>query len=449
MADPIVNVRINGDATGLQRATDTGKNSVMSMASGLRNLAGAIGVAFSARAVIGWASDAMRAADATVTFAEGLGESVQNVTALTKAASESGVEHQRMLNWLQKIKDVQEQIARDGANTQLGKAIAALGVDLEKFINLSPAQAFMELTRAARDTGEGVNVLNLAFGRMAASDALDVAKIIQAAGGWDAYAESVKGVAASTERLAAAQDRIDKIKTRVKENWTDLVDSFLVGARVLFSEDMAEEVKAMQKEELERRQKNNPGASLAPPTSDGPDAKGRALVEKMASEQAIKDFLKSEENRFRSTDPKLLQNELKRAEDDYRKLLATSDNPDFVKKFKAWMEQLAKVVEENQKDSEQDFKDRLKREADLAKQNADNAIKENAIQRKAWDALDAITVPLPRLSGYESVGAVLGGSGGYSSSIAERMARQIEIQAQMKLDLAEIKANTLPLKEGS
>lgn len=449
MSDPTITVRIKGDQSQLNAELQKSQQGVMGFASNLKNLAASIGAAFSVRAVANFASQLMRDADAIVTYADGIGESVKNVVALRKAAGESGVETEKMLNWLQRIAEAQDKIGRDGGMSSLAKALEYAGVNVERFMSLKPADAFIELTSAARTSGQGVAALNEVLGRMAASDAMDVSKIIEAAGGWDKYAASLQKTADATTRLAAAQDRVDVFWQGLKENATIALDVVVQSLQNAWERIKSGNFFGISDQEilgqLIKNSPGNPNALSSPsssPASDGPNAEGRAAIEKMREQYEDKTYFDAELARMRAANPMDTFNERKQAQRDYEKMLTTSDNPEFVKKFERYLDLLNKVVEENDKAAQKLFEDTIQKNARLVDVN-NRRDQDIASVRATYDqAVSNIRVDLPRLSGIESMGAILGGTGGYANAMVQRQQKMIEIQEKLDASLAEIKLST-------
>ncbi len=453
MADPTITVRIKGDQSQLNAELQKSQQGVMNFASGLKTLAATIGAAFSIRAVAGFAGQLMREADAIVTYAEGIGESVKNVVALRKAAGEGGVQTEKMLNWLQRIVDAQDKIGRDGGMSTLAKSLEYAGISAEKFISLAPAEAFNLITQAARESGKGVAVLNEVLGRAAASDAMDVNKIIEAAGGWDKYAASVSQAAAAIDRLAGSQDRVDAFFQGFKERaiialdaaiqggikaWNTITSGRWVSSPASF-EDIVTSLGGQAGDTMGR------GAGGAQYPNAKLDAQGRAAVEKMRDDFIAKTNADANQAMLERQTTGFLRQLKSSAQQSYSDMLNVSDKPEEVKRLKSWIESIDKAIDATEKRAKQESewnRDAAERLGKMKKIYDDEAEKINQVYVRGMEQTQAIRVDMPRLSGIESLGAILGGTGGYANAMVQRQQKMIEIQQRLDASLAEIKTNT-------
>lgn len=448
MADPTITVRIKGDQSQLNAELQKSQQGVMGFASGLKTLAASIGAAFSVRAIAGFASQIMREADAIVTYAEGIGESVRNVVALRKAAGEGGVQTEKMLNWLQRIVDAQDKIGRDGGMSSLAKSLEYAGINAEAFIKLAPADAFVAITKAARESGKGVAMLIEVLGRAAASDAMDVNKIIEAAGGWDKYAASMDRTAEATVRLADAQDRIDKFLQEKKDQAVQVLDVVIQGVQRAWARltDPSKWFTNVNDELMAWLQNNTTGGGTPPNKPPlGQDAQGRAAVEKMRDDFIAKQNADVNQAMLERQTTGFLRQLKSSAQQSYSDMLNVSDKPEEVKRLKSWIESIDKAIDATEKRAKQESewnRDAAERLGKMKKIYDDEAEKINQVYVRGMEQTQAIRVDMPRLSGIESLGAILGGTGGYANAMVQRQQKMIEIQQRLDASLAEIKTNT-------
>lgn len=448
-----VRVDIEGNASGLQKELKKADSSVMDFGRGLSSIAGTLGVAFGVGAVVNFARSTMSAADAVVTYAKGIGESVQAVVALTKAGTQSGVENQKVLNWLQKIKDTQETIAQQGMGGALAKELESIGINVKKFIDLSPAEAFNMLTEAAIKSGNGVSALNTVLGKMAASDAIDVKSIIEAAGGWEKYASACYMAAEAQKRLADQQDRIDKGIATTKEIGSVALDWFFRGHAAQFK--MLDKVFGMS-----AAYKNISGMTGdigTGPLESAPKAPGKTPSELMAeyaqkaaldaSQKVIdkiyeKQFDDAYGNRLNGMNRAELESEGAKMDKYLAESIANKAVAGVIERVNKNVDMINKAIERSEK-GRVDFINESK--AYVEKEKAiDARAKEDrlSIQVAQTRAIEGISIGVPRLNGMESVGAIMGGTGGAAMGVAQRLDKLAEIFQDSKESLAKIDANT-------
>lgn len=457
---PTITVEIDGNSAKLRQEMSKAGGSVMDFGRELKGIAGSLGIAFGVGAVVNFAKESLSAADAVVTYAKGIGETVKAVVALTKAATESGVPQEKMLNWLQRVVDAQETIARGGAGSPLAKSLESIGVNVEAFINLKPAEAFMALTKAAQDSGQGVSVLSDVLGKMSASDALDVKGIIDAAGGFDKYAASVDKATDATKRLADQQDRLDRFTANLKETVTrtmgfglELAERFNKALGLKEGNLIGNALVASPLGLLGMLLPGSGGAGgagsgapgspprmLQPPAAGKPGKTEEDFREAAQARLAAYDL----DQRFRAEMGGMSEQQMRDRIKMGRNYIA---NPRFGGEADTTVElRRIQALESELASREKERNDNREKWAADQRRLAAEAVE---IGNRASKAAQGITVDVSAPNAIQRMGGMLGGRGGYEFSIAERQAKLAEIQAEYQKAIAEnTKETNRKLAEG-
>jgi len=446
MANPRITVEINGDSSGLHKELGNADRGVMGFASSLKSLAGTLGIAFGVQQVVSFAGGLMKAADAARDTANALGESMQNIVGLTRLGAQAGVEQDKVLNWLQRVKQAQEEVIATNGTGATSRLLSGLGVDLNAFANAGPAKGLEMIVRAAGDAGDGIRTLNTVLGRLSSVDVKDALGRL-ATEGIDKRGESAAKAAEATARLANAQDRLDKAKAGFQEKSTGALASFferaetinkgiglgegnLAGLLLSFSGlgSIAEGIGKMRGGAGKIDVTSAAARSTVDITGISPDAKEAAAKQKEVIDAQI-DAAKSLkeydwQNRFKSEMAGMTDDQLNAGIQAKRNFLNMENRMNFSKEDYnrefGWMQAMQAEVDRRATDRTE----KEKRRADIIARGAENI---EQIQAGGRSAIDGITVPLPRLSGIESLGAVLGGTGGAARSAAERQIKVLEV----------------------
>jgi hypothetical protein len=419
VADPTIRVRISGDSSGLDQTLERSKSGVMGLASSLRGLAGALGIGLGVSQAVSFGRSLLDAADAAADTAKGLGESLANVVAMQKLASLAGVDQDKALNWLQKMKAIKEDIIESNGSSATSRKLLDIGVDLNDIANGSLARGIELIVAAANNAGGSVKTLNELFGKLSAVDLKDTM-----GRGLDSVTESANKTAEATQRLADAKERLDKLSAGAREGGTTfLADVIETNQRVV-------------------RTGRNGGPA---PTGFNAVAEGVGAGVTTFGLQFIKLFA-PEFGRFMINQLEMLPKEPTASKKEPEPVVITGVKPvspveeldDRVKRQEAEFKEWSKLADERYKAVEaQDKKDRA-----IAALNARADEQRSDVRTGAMRAIDGLGVDLPRLSGIEALGGIMGGTGGYAYSAAERDRKRLEIETEARDHLKKIDENT-------
>lgn len=439
-----------GQTSSHVAAADTG---VMSMAGSLKALGPAMGLAFSVERVISFTKAAEEAADAIEDYAKALGIPAGQLVALQASAESFGGSGDRVLTWLQKVRDFQDQIAGggEGAKGAIEK-LAAAGIDGEKWAGMLPTKALQELMQKTEGAATGIGLLNDVLGRDAASEARDAFQDL-AKNGLEPVIEKYKDLEEANRRLAKAHDDMASaggwrrnLGKRIAGSVVSAPDRFLGWMdEKVFGDSPQESAGGKTDAQLEADRAAAVAASIAASKKKAED--DRRERDRIAAAKRREDVLGSffgaeSEDQFRkgfqadmagrtSNDLQASVGEIYRALADNADKFSLKEISDMIFRYKELVKELEK---------------RFSRDAALDdKRTALSAGMDQAItneRKRRQNALDAITVGTPRLSGIEAMGGVLGATGGYAQSIAAAMQKAADITRQSDQKLAEIRANT-------
>jgi hypothetical protein len=454
-----VRVDIEGNSSGLTKELKKADASVMDFGRGLSSIAGKLGIAFSVGAIVNFTRHTIAAADAVVTYAKGIGESVQATLALSKAGIESGVAQEKTLGWLQKIKDAQETIVKSGGKSPLAAQLESINISVAEFVNMSPTEAFNALTEAAIKTGKGVSVLTDILGKMSASDAMDMKSIIDAAGGWDVYKAGVERAAEATRKLADQQDRIDKLKASVSEAATtwlgDLIslaaknnetmglgENNAAGFLPAFFQNLDPYSRAYAQNGLGVNTPNLNGTAGAGTgaTGSGAEESPAALMARIATEAdeaARAKLYDAWKNRNTMDETIAGYGDVKTMKSmrEGTRIGIEGDrswmSPQKLAEMIAFEKALTAEIEKREK-VESDIADKRQKMIDAA------AEQRETVRINTNKAIEGITVGVPRLNDMESVGAIMGGTGRAADSMQQRLDKIADINLKATESLKSI-----------
>jgi hypothetical protein len=464
VANPRITVEINGDSSGLHKELGKADQGVMGFASSLKGLAASLGVTFGVQQVLSFAGGLMRAADAAKDTADALGESLQNVVGLTRLGAQAGVEQDKVLNWLQRVKQAQEEVIATNGTGATSKLLSGLGVNLTDFANAGPAKGLEMIVRAAGDAGDGIRVLNTVLGRLSSVDVKDALGKL-ATDGIDAIGKSAEKAASNVSKLAEQQNRLQTASAGTKEVATGLLASFFERA------EMVNKGMGLSKGNLiglimanlpvtQIIQGIGAVKSGTSPADGNVNQVGNpvAITGISPEEQAArkKKFLEDDYNKaLRDVEQRNALRDKYFADRDaknYESVISGTDlstlkgiQADQKGRVEGWLGSadglekelsILKMVTAEIEKQETAAKDKANRNAGIVR---DGESRRQDIIERGRSAVDDIRVNMPRLSGIESLGAVLGGTGGAARSQAERQVKILEIHTDT---LKAIKENT-------
>lgn len=164
--------------------------------------AGAMGIAFSGAAVLSFAKDIAKAADATVDAARGLDITTASLVGLQRVAARSGTDGETVIKWMQKLADVSADLAMSGGTNALGKQLEAMGINVREFLGLPLPERLLLLIQKSNESSLGVSALNASLGKAAAIDAKDAYTQL-AKDGLGSVADEANRAAKAVETLAS------------------------------------------------------------------------------------------------------------------------------------------------------------------------------------------------------------------------------------------------------
>jgi hypothetical protein len=433
-----IRVDIEGNSSGLRNELKKSESSVMDFGSSLRSMAGTLGIAFGVGAVLNFTKSTMSAADAVVDYAKGLGETVKNVVALTRAANETGA-GDKMLNWLQRVSAAQAGLAKSGGKGDLWEGLKRINIDPMKWMDKSPGAAFDELTAAAAKSGNAVGILNEVLGSSAAVVAMEVGGIIQAAGGLDKYAESADKATESTRKLADKWESLQKSGAWLKEKGGILLSAgidTITGARAYQEATLAKEYYVDKRgnegegfwayRNRRKQEINNPAS---PPPAMDPNSVTFAAQQAQAEAAKKKALLKGFENDkamkaaaagYESDDVETLKTKQVALRYSIEKDAGFLTSENLAKQIA--LEKIITAEIEKRTKAEATAE---KRRADILASSAERRIDIASQRRKA---MEGITVDVMTPNSLQRIGGFLGGRGGYEFSVAERQQKIMEVQ---------------------
>ncbi len=504
--DPTINVKINGDSSGLQ--TELGKasqgvmkavndmkaraqqldlartlgdsekmptlveglrkmngvlgqtggqitaadSSVMGLAGSLKVLAPAVGLAFAVNRVTAFTQASMAAADAIEDYAKALGIPAGQLVALQASAESFGGSGEKVLTWLQKVRDFQDTIAGggDGAKGAIEK-LAAAGIDGEKWAAMLPTKALQELLQKTDGAATGIGLLNDVLGRNSASEARDAFQDL-ARNGLDPLLEKYKDLEEANRRLAKAQGDFSSaggamrnMGRRIAGSIVSAPDRFLAWMdRDVFGDGPAAAT-GKTDDQIETERQAAVQASIAAAKKKETDERRQKAQEDAAKRrQGVLDaFFGSEgEEQFRKSIQAEMEgmsnNDMTTSVSQIYKALADNADMFSLKQISDMIFRYKELVKELER--------RFQRDATMDdKKAALNTRMEQEVsgelKRRQRD-MDAITVGTPRLTGIEALGGVMGGTGNYARSMAEAQQKAADIAKNSNEKLAAIKTNT-------
>lgn len=183
--------------------------SFKTIAMGAAGLAGASSIA----AFAGQINTAITAMGDLQDAAERTGASVENLSAIKGVAKLTGADFEQTTESIIRLSKALR--GTDDESKGAGKALAALGLDVQKLRQMDPAEAFVELARAQEKfaDGGGKSAAMMAILGKSGANAIPIMKDL---------AEQQKLVGKVTAEQAQAADEYDKNLRRLQAGWSSL-----------------------------------------------------------------------------------------------------------------------------------------------------------------------------------------------------------------------------------
>lgn len=213
-----------------QKSVDGLNARLKGLQSTVTKVAGVFGVAFGARALVGFIKSSVEAGEATGDLAERLGITAEQLQEFTFAAEQNGSSQEGLATAFRGMTKLLGEVER--GSKQAKAELAALGLTAADLRNKSPADVFTTLLdRIGRieDPLRRNAELNKIFGK----SGLEMAQLaMQGAKGIDALRDRARelGLVLSNEtidKLQEAGDRIDVIKTAASTAGARMTEAFL------------------------------------------------------------------------------------------------------------------------------------------------------------------------------------------------------------------------------
>lgn len=196
----------------MQRASEQTTRTMSSIQSGAQlatRALGALGVAFSASAVLGWAKDVVASASALDDLADSTGSSVENLSRLANQATISGVEFGTLQGLVLKLAAGMAGVEEE--SSKVGKALAAIGVTAK-----DPAEALNEIAMKLNEYADGTAKAALARDLFGKGGPAFLAMLKDMANAHGVAATVTKEQAAEAEKLEQGLRRLGVEATTFK-----------------------------------------------------------------------------------------------------------------------------------------------------------------------------------------------------------------------------------------
>lgn len=210
-----VDVKINGDASGLSNAVDQASTKVEGFATGvLKKMGGAMIAAFSVQAVIGFVKETLAAADALQDLSENTGIGVEKLQTYQVLARRSGVEFQTLVGVFGKLEKASaEALTKTGP---MREAFKGLGIEIDSLNGKNPAEIFEMISAAMARMGYSAEATRIKFELMGKTG-LGLNTILKdVSKGTDELTKSL--VKSGLVLSAEAQKRLDEMNKLIEEN---------------------------------------------------------------------------------------------------------------------------------------------------------------------------------------------------------------------------------------
>lgn len=150
MATAELKTKLTADTSQFDAGMIRARQSIVSFASGqVRQVAGMLGGAFAAGAIINFAKNTMAAADDLQDFAKALGVGVEELQALQLTAERAGIGADTLTAALRRIRKAQDDAIAGDGKTQ--KAFKDLGMSFKDIETMSPDRMFERIASSLND----------------------------------------------------------------------------------------------------------------------------------------------------------------------------------------------------------------------------------------------------------------------------------------------------------
>jgi len=207
----MLDVTLGVNTAALQTGLDRAKGQVSKFSS---SAIAAFGAAFAIGGIAAFFSSLMVKFDRVQKLAERFGTSAESIQRMAFAAEQSGTQIEGLAGSLQKASRNADAAAR--GNSDLEESFGRLGINAKAFIDLTPEEKLLALSRGFTGIGSAGERVNLALEIMGRSGAEALPLLLQ---GSDALREQMESVVvtsqASVDAIAQTNDAIDRLKTNI------------------------------------------------------------------------------------------------------------------------------------------------------------------------------------------------------------------------------------------
>jgi len=209
-----------GDMQKAQRRTANVVKEFKSASRAASNLSRSLGLVVGIGTITRLASNAIQAGSAITDMAEATRTGIEEIQILNFAAIRAGASQEQMANLLVRVQKSASDAAR-GLSTQT-EAFNRLGISVDKFINLSPDQMLVEVSKALVAAGDDTRAYGAALDILGTRNAPKLMEVMKTLGdeGFGSVAAAARNAGqVMSEDLArdmdSAADKLAEFQTRI------------------------------------------------------------------------------------------------------------------------------------------------------------------------------------------------------------------------------------------